>query len=259
LSRRVAWIAVAPVKALALVHLDEVEVEAWGVSENRRFHLIDSAGRMLNGKAIGRLVQVVPTWHKNAGTLALRFPDGSVVEDEVRPAEAVTTDFFGRPVRGRLVEGPWADALSQLAGRELRLVQAERPGDGVDRSPRAGAVTILGTGSLEALAREAGTNGVDGRRFRMTFGVEGLEPHEEDGWLGREVRIGDAVVRPRGNVGRCAVTTQNPETGAPDLDTLRVLKSYRDEVETTEPLPFGVHAEVVRPGRVRLGDPVSLA
>jgi uncharacterized protein YcbX len=53
------------------------------------------------------------------------------------------------------------------------------------------------------------------------------------------------------------VTTQNPETGAPDLDTLKALAAYRQDVETTEPLPFGVYAAVAEPGRVRLGDPVE--
>jgi len=67
------------------------------------------------------------------------------------------------------------------------------------------------------------------------------------------------VIRPRGNVGRCAVTTQNPDTGVPDLDTLRLLGEYRGDVETTEPLPFGIWGEIVEPGCVRLGDPVELS
>jgi uncharacterized protein YcbX len=100
---------------------------------------------------------------------------------------------------------------------------------------------------------------VDGRRFRMNFGIDGLREHEEDEWLGRRVRLGEAVVVPVGNVGRCAVTTQNPDTGAPDLDTLKALAAYRAGTEATEPLPFGVHAAVAHPGRVRVGDAVELA
>jgi len=121
---------------------------------------------------------------------------------------------------------------------------------------RSGAATLLGAGSLHAIERLLGSP-VDGRRFRMNFGVDGLDEHEEDRWLGRRVRLGDAVVVPQGNVGRCAVTTQNPDTGAPDLDTLKALATYRQEVETTEPLPFGVHAAVAEPGHVRVGDPVE--
>ncbi len=60
-----------------------------------------------------------------------------------------------------------------------------------------------------------------------------------------------------GDVGRCVVTTQDPDTGERDLDTLRTLTGYRGEVETTERLPFGVWGEVVEPGTVRLGDAVE--
>ncbi len=98
---------------------------------------------------------------------------------------------------------------------------------------------------------------LDGRRFRMNFGIDGVPPHAEDGWLGRRVALGEAVVIPQGNVGRCVVTTQSPSSGQTDLDTLKALAAYRRDVETTEPLPFGVHAAVVEPGRVRVGDLVE--
>jgi uncharacterized protein YcbX len=123
---------------------------------------------------------------------------------------------------------------------------------------RSGAASLLGTGSLRALARILDVDEVDGRRFRMNFGIEDLGEHEEDTWLGRRVRLGEAIVVPQGHVGRCAVTTQNPDTGAPDLDTLKALAAYRGVIETTEPLPFGVYAAVAQAGRVRLGDAVEL-
>jgi uncharacterized protein YcbX len=252
----VAWITIAPVKALALVHRDEVELEPFGVRENRRFYLVDEDGRMVNGKVAGPLVRVVPDYDDRLGQLAFRFPDGAVVEGDVEVGDDVTTDFFGRPVAGRLVVGPWSDALSELAGRQLRLVRLERPGDGTDRGRGAG-VSLVATSSLEALAVAAGVERVDGRRFRMLFGVDGVEAHAEDGWLGRRVRLGDAMIVLHGNVGRCVVTKQDPDTGVPDLDTLGVLAEYRGEVDTTERLPFGVWGEVVEPGRVRLGDLVE--
>ena len=193
------------------------------------------------------------------GCLRLEFADGSVVDGEVALGEPVETIFYGRPVVGRLVEGPWNNALSDLAGRKLRLVRTEREGDGQDRGERAGA-TLVSTASLDALGAAAGVAGrVDGRRFRMTIGVDGVAPHEEDGWLGRGVRVGGALVVVRGNVGRCAVTTLNPDRGVRDLDTLGTIAAYRGEVPTQEPLPFGVWSEVVEPGPVAVGDPVELA
>ena len=256
MTAQVAWISVAPVKGLALTRLDEALIQSFGVRENRRFHLIGDDGRLLNGKQLGSLVQVGADWDEGTRMLALRFPGGTRVTGEVELGESVTTNFYGhRDVPGRVVVGPWADALSSLAGRPLRLVQPDEPGGGLDRG--RGAVTLLSTASLEALRAAAGASDpVDPRRFRMLLGIDGIAPHEEDSWLDRRVRVGEATIVVRGNVGRCVVTTRNPDTGERTLDTLGVLADYRGDVETTEPLPFGVWGEVAEPGRVRLGDAV---
>ena len=68
--------------------------------------------------------------------------------------------------------------------------------------------------------------------------IEGVEPHVEDTWLGHRVAIGDAVIVPLGDVGRCVVTTCDPDTAVSDLDTLKLLAGYRRE-GVVEPLPHG--------------------
>ena len=221
---------------------------------DRAFFLVDENDRLVNSKGLGVLQQIVPIYDE-ANVLELRFPDGTTVAEQVAVDGSLDAQFWGVAVPVRVLEGPWSEAISGFAGRSLRLVRA--PGPATDRM-RSGAATLLGTASLRAIARATGVEEVDGRRFRMNFGVDGLREHEEDEWLGRRVQVGEAVVVPQGNVGRCAVTTQNPETGAADLDTLKALAAYRRDVETTEPLPFGVHAAVAEAGRVRLGDPVLL-
>ena len=248
----VAWISVSPVKGLALRRLEECELTEAGVAGDRQFFLVDENDRLVNSKGLGALQQIVPSYGDE--TLGLAFPDGTAVAGQVHVDGALDAQFWGVTVPVRVVDGPWSEAISDFAGRNLRLVRA--PGPAIDRM-RSGAATLLGTGSLRALARATGSDGVDGRRFRMNFGIDGLGEHEEDEWLGRRVRLGEAVVVPQGNVGRCAVTTQNPETGEPDLDTLKALAAYRREVESTEPLPFGVHAAVAEAGHVRIGDPVE--
>ena len=253
MSARVAWISVAPVKGLALRQLERCELTEAGVAGDRRFFLVDEHDRLVNSKGLGVLQQIVP--HHDGGVLTLDFPDGTSVSQELALDGTVDARFWNVVIRVRAVAGPWSEAISAYAGRDLRLVHAPAPA--TDRM-RSGAATVVGTASLRAIARALGVDDVDGRRFRMNFGVDGLEEHEEDGWLGRGVRIGEAVVVPQGNVGRCAVTTQNPDTGAPDLDTLKALAAYRREVETTEPLPFGVHVAVAQPGSVAVGDAVEL-
>jgi len=248
----IAWISVTPVKGLALRQLDECELTELGVAGDRQFFLVDENDRLVNSKGLGVLQQIVARFDDE--TLALEFPDGTKVAQRVAFDGSLDAQFWGVAVPVRVVDGPWSEAISDFAGRTLRLVRP--PGPAPDRM-RGGAATLLGTASLEAMARVLGIDEVDGRRFRMNFGIDGLEKHEEDDWLGRRVRLGDAIVVPQGNVGRCAVTTQNPETGKPDLNTLKALAAYRGELESTEPLPFGVHAAVAEAGRVKLGDPVE--
>jgi MOSC domain-containing protein len=250
----VSQISIAPVKALALVHPDEVELERTGVFANRRFHIVDSDGRRYNQLRNGQLVRIEPEYDPATERLTLRFPDGTVADGTVALAEKITTDFYGRPVAGHLVSGPWSDALSGWAGRPLRLIQSP-PGQAVDR--RRGDVSLVSTASLAELARHAGQREVDGRRFRMLFELDNCAPHEEDAWVKRHLRIGEAVVYLRNDVGRCAITTQNPETGIPDLDTLRAISDYRELSQNEagkKHIPFGVFGEVVEPGRVAVGD-----
>ena len=257
MEARVSWIAYTPVKGLRLQQLAEAELAGDGIAGDRRFHLVDERGHLTNSKRVGSLQQVSASWDEDAGRLVLHFPDGSTVASEVKPADSVTTNFYGRPVEGAFVDGPFSAALSDFAGTALRLVQPVRPGAGVDRGSE-GAVTILSQGSLERLAGVAGVEAVDGRRFRMNLGVEGVEPHSEDDWIGRDIRVGEAVVRPRGNVGRCAITERDPESGVKDLDTLKALAAYRRHLDTTEELAFGVYGDVRTPGVVRVGDTVTV-
>ncbi len=93
------------------------------------------------------------------GGSSLRFPDDSTVEGETRQlGDRIETSFYGRPVVGRIVEGPWAEALSELAGKPVRVARTEREGDGYDRGQSAGA-SIVSTASLEALETCVGGDG----------------------------------------------------------------------------------------------------
>jgi len=244
----VATLAIAPVKALALQQSQELELEAGGVRGNRRFYLVDENGRLFGGTRHGPLVRVRS--EVDGDTLTLHFPDGRSVAGEVALGGPTTTDFYGRPVAGRLVDGPWSDALSDYARKNLHLVRAVED-DAYDVEP----ATLVSLASCERLGAELGAS-VDPRRFRMLLTLEGCDPHEEDSWSGRQVRVGDAVVRVGGPVARCVVTTQDPDTGVRTLDTLGAIKRYRGPREGTK-LDFGVYATIEQPGRVRVGDPVE--
>jgi uncharacterized protein len=251
----VVRISIAPVKALGLVHPDEVLLEPNGVRGNRRFWIVDADGRLFNDKRHGPMVRVQPEWDEETRELALTFPDGTRVEGVVELGGAVEYAMHRHTLASRRVLGPWQDALSSYAGEQVQLLWAGE--HAVDRGYRGGTVTLVSRGSLERLREEAGLDRpVDGRRFRMLFEIDGVRAHEEDEWLDTQVRVGDATIALRGDVGRCVVTTHDPDRGVTDLDTLGLLAAYRREGRN-EPLPFGVYGTVAVPGRVRVGDAVQ--
>ena len=253
-----ASITIAPVKALALVALDEADLRPTGVPGDRRYALLDAQHRLANGKRLGPLVRIRPEIGDGPESLVLHLPDGRAIGGPVELGEAVGAVFYGYERPARVVLGAYAEALSQAAGQPLTLVRMTEEGSGLDRADEGGSVSIQSSAGLRSMADAVGLDEpLDGRRIRMTFTVDGVDAHAEDGWLGRPVRIGEAVVRPGGNIGRCAVTTQDPDTGIRSLDTLKLLAETRGHLPTTEPLPFGVWAEVIVPGRVRTGDPVE--
>src|SRR5262249_32185655 len=143
------------------------------------------------------------------------------------------------------------------------LVRCDLPGGTRIREGEAqvrNQTSLVSDGSLAELARQLGVERVDGRRFRMLIELEGAGPHEEDGWIGTEIAIGTAVLSITKPDARCAITTQDPDTGERDLDTLRTILRYRgfraDDPE--HKIDFGVLGEVAAPGRIAVGDAVNV-
>jgi uncharacterized protein YcbX len=250
---RIARISIAPVRGLGLEHPDTVDLTEVGVVEDRRFYLIDDQGRHIDQLVSGALVQVKAHTDPDGTRLRLSFPDGTVMDDAVELGEAIETTIVNRIAVGHLVLGPWGDALEPFAGRRIRLVRCDRPGG----TRVANAVSLITDGSLRELASRLGQPSVDGRRFRMLFEVDGAEVHEEDSWLGGQIAVGEAVLSVTKPDARCAITTLNPDTGGRDIDTLRTIIGYRGLREGRK-VDFGVLGEVATPGRVRVGDEVSM-
>jgi uncharacterized protein len=250
----VTALATTPVKGLRITARSEVMLSRAGVTENRRFYLIDENARMVNGKKIGALAAVCADYDADTNWLTMIFPDGAEIADTARLGAKIRTQFFSRIATAHLVHGPWSDRLSSYTGTQLRLVESHPDEGGVDRG-RTGAVSLISRASiarLEALAARA----IDPRRFRMLIEITGTDAHQEDDWVGHTVQIGAARVAIRGHVGRCLVTSQSPDSGIVDMPTLKLL-SYRRNLQTTEALAFGVYGEVLEAGPVRVGDTVS--
>lgn len=134
----------------------------------------------------------------------------------------------------------------------LRLV-----GDGV--APRyqdneGGHATLHGRASLASVAVATGNPGLEEARFRSNIAVDGLEPWEELGWMGRKVRIGAVEFEVARLKTRCLATHANPRTGERDIPVMTVLKNVFAQEQPT----FGVGMTSRGGGEIRLGDPVTL-
>lgn len=253
----VVRLSIAPVRSLGLQHPEEIDLTPTGVLEDRRFYLVDDAGWLVDRIVVGALVRVAARTDPAGETLWLELPDGTVVDGRVELGEPIETALHGRTAVGHIVVGPWADALEPIAGRRVRVVRTDRPGG----TRIANAASLVSRGSIDELARHAGVPSVDARRFRMLIELDGQVPHEEDGWVGRRIAVGEAILRVTDRDARCAITTQDPDSGARDLDTLRTIIGYRGLIADASGAPkamFGVLADVDRPGRVRLGDEVHV-
>jgi uncharacterized protein YcbX len=255
-SARVVALSVAPVKGLRIARRERVRLERDGIPGDRRFYLLDDRGRMINGKHSGALHEITAELDDAQDVLTLAFPSGRRVSAPVIAGRGSQASYRSDPRPVREIDGPFAAAVSEHVGEELRLVV---PADGspvVDRG-KLGAVTLMGAESLRSLAALAGVE-LDPRRFRMSIEIEGVGPFAEDAWLGREIHVGEATIRPRGHVGRCIVTSRDPDTGVVDVPTLDLLRDLRGAAATTEPLALGIWGEVLVPGEVRVGDAVWL-
>ncbi|MEW6060128.1 MAG: MOSC domain-containing protein [Actinomycetota bacterium] len=250
----VARLNVTPVKSTALLHPEQIRLEPHGAVGNRDFFVVDKDGKRFSGAKKAQLLRIGSDYDFERDRLVLRLPGGVVAAGSAAAnGEALSVRFYGRDVQGHVVEGGFEEALTRYTGEPVRLVRVDHPGTGVDVRP----VTIVSLASVDELSRWGGVESrVDPGRFRMLLEIDGCAPHEEDTWSGRRVRIGGATVEVGRQVPRCATTTLSPTTGLRDFPTLSVIRKYRG-VTADNNLPFGVYADVVEPGMVRVGDIVE--
>ncbi len=248
MNATVTQLSIAPVKGMRLVTVDELELDANGAHGDRAFCVVDPERSLLLTTRTPGLLAVEPHWDGSA--LTLRFPDGTEVsEAPALGARAQTANYAGRPVPGRLVGGALAEAVSEHLGRRVQLLARDAGERLADDAP----VTLMSGASLAALAPQLGGRVPDARRFRMTIAIDGVGAWEEHGWPGREIAAGAALLRGLDPVPRCVVTTRDPEDGRTDAPVLAALAALRGKRDVT----FGLWCEVLRAGRVRIGDPVA--
>lgn len=114
-------------------------------------------------------------------------------------------------------------------------------------------IHLLTTASLEHLAKLNPQAQWDARRFRPNFVIETADGQGfvENGWVGKNLRIGGLTLHCPGPTPRCGMTTR-AQKGLPfDKSVLRTIVKEADQ-------NVGLYAVVAMEGRVRVGDAVEL-
>lgn len=280
---RVERIGFTPLKGGRHTSHDLVDLATRGPVGDRVFCLVDpSRGRVLRTVENPTLLAACARWE--AGVLSVNLPGRTVEGVPSRSGEMLSVDYWGRPAAVERCTGPWAQAYSEYLGRDVVLCRSVTQAEVV----YGASVTLVTTSSIRMVAQHLGRE-VASARFRATFliDIDDAPPHHEDSWVGRELHVGEATVRVRGVVPRCAVVDLDPETGENDAPVLRELarcrrdqnrhdrerhdrerhdqdrhdQDRRDENrldQNDSGTGFGVDAVVVAAGRVRAGDSVEL-
>jgi hypothetical protein len=246
----VASFNLTPVKSTALQQPGTIDLTVAGAAGDRRFLFARADGTRLSGISKAPLMPIVSRWDRDAERLSLRLPDGGEIHGDARPVgPLVAVALYDRSVPARALDMAFAEPVRAI-DPTLTLMRVEEPeyAGGVHR------VSVISRASVAEVGAHGGDPGLDPRRFRMLIEMDGLDPYEEDGWQGREVRIGTAVIQLGDRMPRCMMTTLDPDTGRRDFDTLDVLAAHR-KVGTD--LLLGVYGDVVHPGIVGVGDTVS--
>lgn len=268
MSPRVHSLNVYPVKSMAGVPVTEARVTPRGLEHDRRFMVVDAAGRLLTQRELPRLalVGVGVDTGASAGTGTLSFtssdPTATPLAVPLAPAGPLReVEIWGD--RCAAVDcGPAARAwLTSLLGQECALVwmpdDTRRPVDPARSEPGdvvsfADAFPLLAAScaSLDDLNARL-VEPVPMNRFRPNVVFDGLAPFGEDD-LG-SFTIGDVAFRTAGPCDRCVVTCTDQATGARGNEPLKTLATYR---LVGKKILFGQNVLTRGTGVIRVGDPV---
>jgi uncharacterized protein YcbX len=254
---------VYPIKSAGGIALDASEVDERGLRHDRRWMLVDEAGRFMSQRR-----------HPRMALIQVRIePDHLVVEAPDMPSLEVPF----RPPDGRLLPASvWSDLVevstvggdadrwfNEFLGVRCRLVhlpdRSVRPVD-----PDYGQQTDqvgLADGFPFLLISEASLGDLNARleqpvpmnRFRPNLVVRGCAPFAEDGW--KLVRIGTITFRVVKPCSRCRITTVDQGTAATSKEPLRTLARFR---RAGTRVLFGQNLIHDGTGILRLNDPLEI-
>jgi hypothetical protein len=269
-----------PVKSMLGEDVDAGDVTFTGLAGDRRLAVVSRATGKIASAKFPRLWRDLLTVSAAAaadptpdGAVLIRLPQGKTVWSSDADVDAVLSGLLDQPVTLTATAVPGAaldravpeavlrDGLdAQVPAELVEIGGGGPPGSFVDFAP----LHLLTTSTLDRIAELSPHGRADLERYRPNVVIRtAAAGFTENDWLERILRVGDdLVLRVIVRTPRCAVPTLVHGALPRDPDALRVLARHNrvEPVDSLDPEPCaGVYAEVLRPGRIRTGDPVRLA
>jgi uncharacterized protein YcbX len=275
-----------PVKSMLGEDLDAGDVTFRGLDHDRRLAVVSRRTGKVASAKYPRLWRALLTLSAAAdppsegaagpsadvGGVRITLPDGGIVKSTDPDVDQVLSALLSEPVtltatpppgasldravpEAVLAEGVTAEVPADL----IEIGAGAPPGTFVDFAP----LHLLTTGTLDSIAGLSPRGVADPERYRPNIVIRTEIPgFAENDWLDRYVAVGeDLILRVIARTPRCAVPTLAHGPLPRDADALRVLARHNRlaPVADMDPEPCaGVYAEVLNPGRIRVGDEVFL-
>lgn len=213
LIMRVAELWRYPVKSLAGEQIDVAEIQADGVAGDRRILVYNQqTGRVITSRTHPKLLGLKATINQ-AGEVLINGRSWNDSESE--------------------------QAIMTAAGLNARLARW----DGVERFDVL-PLLVVTDGAIKEF-------GYDHRRLRPNIVIGGVEGLAEREWVGRKMRIGEAIVEFAQLRERCVMTTYDPDTQKQNHEVLRhIVRKFNGTM--------ALDTAVIQGGRIAVGDVVEL-
>ena len=280
-----------PVKSMKGEQLEQAELSSRGIAGDRSYALIDTdTGKVVSAKSVKLFPGILdcraefiepPRSGSELPPVRICLPNGSTVTSASHDIDQSLSDHFQRNVTLAKTAPddftidmyhPDIEDFDPKGRRDIvvnqKLGSALFAEHGLPSPVEAGAffdcfpISVLTTSSLDRLNELQPQSRFDQRRFRMNVIVDANETgFVENGWVGRELAIGDSVkLRVVVPDARCVMTTLAQDDLPKDIDILKALAQH-NRIQVGDAGRFaciGVYAVVQAPGTIQTGDTVSL-
>jgi uncharacterized protein YcbX len=267
-----------PVKSMLGETLTYTAVTERGLQGDRVAAVLDETGAVGSAKHPRKWGRLLTCRSRLAdrGTVVVELPDGTALCVGSPDLDARLTELLGRqvflsdtpPRHGGTLERAVPDYQGGVPDRLRDTASADTTGTVITSGHVApgtffdyGALHLVTTSTLARLRSAHPAGDFDPRRFRPNLVIDtpGEPGFVEDTWIDAHLRIGEAVFRPVEPTPRCVVPTLGHDDLPPDPRIMRtVAREHRIPVLDLGRLScVGVYLDVVEPGMVRVGDPVT--